>query len=836
MRIGFTWLDAKLAARMLVKHPGLSIVCGLAAAFAIATGTVFFELLTQAIHPSLPLDEPDRVVGLRLWDAERQSVEGRAAHDFTRWREELAMIESLGAFRNAQRNLAVEGRAAIPLPFAEIDAAAFAVARVAPLLGRGITKPDLAPAAPAVVVLAERVWRQHLGGDPRAIGTAVRIDGTPHVVVGVMPAGFEYPFAQEAWVPLAVDPHAHAPRAGPGVQLVARLAPGASLADARAELAAAGRRAATEWPATHAHLRPELMPYAEAMFPVRVGFAVRAGAWSINLALVMFLLLVFANVAMLIFARAASREAELVVRDALGASRGRIVLQLFAEALALGAIAAAIGLVAAQLGVGYAISLLEIQLGSGLPFWFHAGLAPRTVAYALALTVLGAAVSGVLPALKVTGARRAANLGQRSAGAGGLRFGGVWTAVIVAQVALTVAFPVTVRTALREIEDVATLEAGMDSARYLTARVEIARHEASGAPIAPERIARLRAALEHALEAEPGVAGATYGTQLPRMYHPWRRIVVDAPDGAADAAAPAHRVGGAAVAADYFETLGTPLVEGRSFAASDDATHSIVVNRRFVETILGGQPAIGRRLRYVASDEPRAVEAARRGTWYEIVGVAPDLAVGESRERRGGAALYHPLTPQATTDTDRLGDASTHLAVRLGGDPAAFAPRLHAIANAVDPGIRLYEVKPMDAIPAATLRLLRFWLALLVGTSVLALALSLAGIYAVTSFTVVRRTREIGIRLALGAEPRRIVAAVFAAPLGQIGIGLALGAALAGFLALSMEGGWRNATPSSVAGFVTYALVMLAICLAACAGPTRRALRIEPTEALREDG
>ena len=835
MRVGLTSLDFRLAARMLVKHPSLSIVCGLAAAFALASGTVFFELLTQAMHPTLPLPEPDRVVGLKLWDAERQSAEPRVAYDLAHWRVELDSIESLGAFRNAQRNFGVDGRSAVPLPFAELDAAAFAVARTAPVLGRGLGPEDFAPGAPAVVVVGDRVWRQHLDADPRALGRTVRIDGQPHVLVGVMPAGFEYPFAQEAWVPISLDPHAHAPRSGPALQLVARLAPGSTLERARAELAAAGARAALASPATHEHLRPEVLPYAEAMFPVRVGSAVRAGAWSLNLALVLFVVLIFANVAMLIFARAAARESELVVRDALGASRARIVLQLFVEALVLGLIAAVAGLVAAWLCVDHAIALIETQLGTGLPFWFHPGLAPRTIAYALALMLLGAAVSGVLPALKVTGARRGTNLRHRAAGAGGLRFGGIWTAVIVVQVALTVAFPVTVRKALQEIEDVAVQQAGMASAHYLTARVELARFGADGEATPAERIARVRAAFERAIEADPAIAGATYGTQLPRMYHPWRRIVVDAPDGGADPAAPAYRIGGAAVAPDYFETLGTPMVGGRALSAADEASHAVVVNRRFVETILEGQPAIGRRLRYLASDEPRAIEAARRDIWYEIVGVAPDLAVGDSI-RGFGAAVYHPLTPGASVDTDWLGDASTHIAVHVRGDPAAFAPRLHEIANAVDPGLRLYDVKPMDAIPAATLRLLRVWLAVLVGASAIALALSLAGIYAVTSFTVVRRTREIGIRLALGAKRRRVVTAVFAGPLRRIGAGLALGTGLAALLALSFEGGWRSTTPSSVAEFALYALGMLAICICGCAAPTRRALKIEPTEALREDG
>ena len=837
MRMGWSWLDVRLGVRMLVKYPGLSLVGGAAIAFAVLVGAVFFELLTQALHPELPLPRGAEVVGVRTWDSARQDPEPRVLQDFLDWRQSVASVQELSAFRGVERNLLLEGEAATPVTVAEMTASGFRAAAVAPLLGRTLVDGDEAPGAPPVAVIGHGLWQERFAADPGVLGRTVQIGSDAHTIVGVMPPGFAFPVAHELWTALAL-PRSADYRTGPSLTVFGRLAPGAGLEQAQAEFAAIGQRASLQFPDTHAQLRPEVLPYAESILPLQLDLTLLAGAWSLNAALLLFVALIFANVGMLVFARTASREGELVVRNALGASRRRIVSQLFVETLVLAALATLVGTGLAQLGIAHALGTFEAQLGSRLPFWFRPELSPRTIAYAGCLALLAAAISGVLPALKATGKGLGARLQQRSAGSGGLRFGGVWSAVIIAQVAVTFAFPLTVYLTWRDVGRIQSQESGMAASEFLVARVEMDRYTGAGTHTDPARIRRARAALEQALEQDPAVRAVTYGTQLPRMYHPWRRITLDAPAGADGGAEVQHRVAGTYVAPDFFDTMGASLLAGRGFAESDLASGDavVVVNEPFVQNVLGGGNAIGRRIRYEASDEPWRASASGDAPWYRIIGVVPQLGVGEGTEPGSGAGLYHPLTPQASTATDSLGDVSTHMAVHVRGDPSAFAPRLQAIAAATEPDLRLYAIQPMEDIPLGALQAIRFWAELLVMASLVALTLSLAGIYAVTSFTVVRRRREVGIRMALGARPWRVIQAMLAHPLRRIAFGLLAGMVLGGVMMLGVEGGLRNLSAAGVAGFAGYGLVMAAVCLLACLVPVRRALRVQPTEALRDDG
>ncbi len=828
---GLAWvqglsLDFRLGFRLLLKYPGLTLVGGLAMAFAIATGAGAFELVRQLVDPTLPLDGGDRIVAVRNRDARTGEVHARALHDFAAWREALRSVEELGAYRSLERNLAAPGVQAEPVYLAEISASAFRVARVAPLLGRTLTDADERAGAPPVAVLGHDVWRTRFGSDPGVVGRSVRL-GTAHAtVVGVMPEGFAFPVAHRVWIPLRLSALDHERGAGPAIEVFGRLAPGATLERARAELAALGRRAAADHPATHRHLRPEAVPFAQPHSMLDLPPALHRLLYAANLFFVMLLVLVCANVALLMFARAATREGEIVVRTALGASRGRIVAQLFAEALVLGGLAAVAGLAAARAALGWWLDVSRAEAGGRLPFWFGDGLAPSTLLYAAVLAVLGAVIAGVLPALKMTGRGVEARLRQLAAGSGGLRFGSTWTLVIVAQVALTVAFPASAFFARREVVRIQAVEAGFPAGEYLSARLETDRELPPGAaagPSAAEDRARLGAPareLARRLAADPRVAGVAFTDRLPRTSHPQRYVEVDA-GGAAGTDSRGHPVTGASVDPGWFAVLGAPVLAGRGFHSADTEPEArvVVVNRSFVRRVLGGRNPLGRRVRYTAppGQEP--------GPWHEIVGVVPDLGM-IADDPDNGAGLYHAAAPGASSPV--------HLAVHVRGDPASLAPRLRALAAATDPALRLHEVLPLDRVGATMWMELDFLWRLLAVVSGVALLLSLAGIYAVTSFTVSRRTREIGIRVALGADARRVVAAVFARPVAQVGVGVLAGGLLTAALAF---GALRGALgPGGAALVLAYAALMMGVCMLACIVPTRRALRVEPTEALRADG
>ena len=842
-----SWLDFKLGFRMLVKYPVLTIVGGLAMAFAIWVGAGTFEFVRQVVSPALPLDAGHRVVGVLMVDARRSAVERRTASDFVRWRDEVRALDDFGAFRTLDRNLVTGDGVGEPVEVAEITASGFDVARVPPLLGRTLVAADEAPGAPPVVVLGHDVWTERFGADPEIVGRPIRLGISEPTVVGVMPEGFEFPVAQSLWMPLSRGALEHDPREGPGLFMFGRLAPGVSLAAAQAELTALGQRAAADLPETHEHLRPKVLPYAKSILYMPGAFSL--ALMSINVFVILLLVLICSNVALLMFARAATRESEILVRSALGASRARIVAQLFTEALVLGGIAAALGLAGAGYGLRWLFSAVLTEVsGQRLPFWFTETLSPATVGYTLLLTLLAATIAGVVPALKVTGRQVEARLREASAGGGGLRFGGVWTAVIIAQVALTVAVPAFTLLLRDEALGVRDLEVGFPAEEYLSVRLEMDRAEGGPSPggwvdelsgmssagdtsslsAFEERYRRGVSELERRLETRPGVSAVTFGERLPRMYHPHRLIEVDE-GGAAPKHPqwPSYRVSSVEVAPDYFDVLQVPIRAGRGFHSGDVAAdaRAVVVNESFVELVLGGRNPIGRHIQYVFFEDEGARDPENE-PWYQIVGVVRDLGLsaGDFDPKRAG--IYHPVAPGRAYPT--------HMAVHVTGRPQEFARELRTLAATIDPALRLYNVMPLDRLDESELRFYSFWLSILALISGGAITLSLAGIYAAMSFAVSRRTREIGIRVALGAHRRRIVASIFRRPLIQVGLGLAFGGLLV--LALAWLGEGDRLTPGVVAGVAVYMVIMAAICMLACIVPVRRALLVEPTEALRADG
>jgi predicted permease len=823
-RVGVSWMDVKFGFRLLIKYPGLTLVGGLAMAFAIAVGAASFEFVTQVVFPTMPLQEGHRIVGIRLWHTASHGVEEQGLFDFAGWRGQIGSIEHLGAFRDVERNLIAGDVPGGPIWTAEITASAFVVAGVPALHGRTLVEADEQPGAPAVVVLGHDVWQARFGGDPDVIGRTVQAGGASTTVVGVMPEGFAFPRFHSLWVPLRLSDLQYGPRQGPWINIFGRLAPGATLAEAQAEMTAIGRRTAAAFPATHEHIRPEVMPYGQTVSPILTELG-PGPLLSINLFFVMLLALVCANIALLMFARAAAREGELAVRTALGASRRRIVGQLFAEALALGSLAAIAGLAGARLALRAWLDVSRAENDGLLPFWYHDGLSAGTVIYTVGLTILGAAIAGIVPALKMTGHGLETRLRQSSAGGGGVRFGGVWTAVIVAQVAVTVAFPATAWVVRRSIVQVQSLDAGFPSERYLSARLEMSpvfARTADGVVRASFPLERYRAAcdaLDRRLAAEPGVLGVTFTDRLPRTHHPARPVEIEGDGRSPGAATPPRPAASVAVSVDYFDVLGAPVRAGRAFqlADLDPLARTAIVNDAFVTRVLDGRAAIGRRVRDVsrAPDQPP-------GPWLEIVGVVSDLGV-MAGDPTNGAGIYRPAAPGAAYPT--------HVAIHVQGDPGSLSPRLRSIAAAVDPTLHLHDVEPLDEVGRTLWLEFAFLFRLLVLVSAVALLLSLSAIYSTLAFAVARRTREIGVRVALGAGRRHVATAIFSRPLAHVGIGVVVGAVLTAALARLADG---DLSARGAALVAAYALVMMGVCLLACITPARRALDVDPIAALKE--
>ncbi len=818
----FSWLDVKLGARMLWKYPVLTIVGGASLTFAIWVGAGTFEGIRQLVFPIIPLPGSDRIVVLQNWDVSTSSSEMRATHDFVAWRNTLTSVDDLSAYRTLTRNVMVTRDQAEPVGTAEVTASTFRVLRVPPLLGRWLVDADEAVGASHVAVIGHDLWQSRFGGDSALVGRTVRITGVPTTIVGVMPRSFGFPRAEELWTPLRIDVSEHGQREGMQIRIIGRLAPDATIERARAELDNLGRVAATGFPRTHEHLRPQLFTFAESVRAIG-GPGQSKTLLLGNVWVIMLLVLVCANVGLLMFARAATRETEIAVRSSLGASRRRIVMQLFAEALVLGTIAGLIGLAAARWGVRWGLGLMRGVLtdGGNFPFWVDGRLSPLTVVYAALLTLLAAAISGIIPGLRVT-RNLSDRLKRTTGGARNTHFGGMWTVLIVLQLAVTMGFPVATFFVRKDAVNLETQALPFPINQYLSVRLEMDQSapepgaDTSAAAFTARYVAAAQK-LETRLESEPAVTGVVFAQHLPQQYHPNYQIEVD--DGAV---APhderGHLVGSSKVDPKYLDVLGVSMFAGRWFSTSEANPEArvAVVNKAFVDRVMGGRNPIGRRIRYVTAADPE------KQPWFEIIGVAPDLGI---RSGWGPAGMYRPLV--------RASMYPLNVAIHVQGDANVFASRLRAIATDVDVTLRLTDVMPLKEVLNGEVAFHAFWVKLTTIVSAMVLVFSLVSIYAVMSFAVSRRTREIGVRVTLGGSRWRIVTAVFAHPLRQLGMGLVAGTLLVWVLL----GGTDNGVPS-VTELLTlggYTMLMTVVCLISCVVPTRRALAVEPTEALRDN-
>jgi predicted permease len=802
-------------------------------AIGIGLSAGYLEVVNDIFHPAMPFADGERIVGVRNWDQAENAPQPRTAWDFLAWRGQLGSVEELGAYRSTVQNLGLPDGPVEPATGAEISPSAFRITGVPALLGRTLIEDDAREGAPRVVVLGHGLWRSRFSGDPEILGRTLRIGASTATVVGVMPEGFAFPLNQEFWIPLQADALAgYGPGEGPALTLFGRLTPGSTLEEAQAELGALGVRTAADHPATHERLRPQVVPYVQLFIGDLVGGnGSSRGAHLGQFLFVTLLVLLASNVATMVFARSATRGSEIAVRFALGSSRGRILGQFFVEALVLALLACAAGLALVAWGTGW-LSRLVWQVTQGdAPFWVEGGLSPATVVYAVVLAVLGALVAGVVPALKATGSGLQARL-RDAAGAGdfALSFGGGWSVMIAGQVALAVLVLPPAITAIAALSEPPFVDPGFAGEEYLSARIAL-EGDSSAA-----RFLSMRDDMERRLAAEPGVSRVTFATRLPGMDHPTPWMEVEGsgrPEG--------DWVMATSVDDGFFEAFGAKLVAGRGFIAGDldSGARVVVVNDHFVEQMLGGRNAVGRRVRYTsrfgereAIGRPRGLPRSRMrepGEWYEVVGVVSGLGMDTNKDPffpGEGPGVYHPLDLEAL----RSGGAwDVRTALHVRGGASAFAPRLRSIAQGVSAELRVNEVLPLDQPVDRVNRIervvARFFSWGTAAVALIALLISVAGTYSVMAFTVARQTRAIGIRVALGATRSRIVREVFGRAMIPVAVGLGLGAVVWIWLAREHAG-----------LLLTSAGALIVVGALACGVPIRRALGIEPTEALREVG
>jgi putative ABC transport system permease protein len=833
VRVGyfFSVLDFTLAWRMLVRYPGLTVISvfGMAIAITIAGGA--FAVITAIVETRLPLPEGERIVSVISTSKSLSGHEWRMLYDYASWRKATSLVD-LSLSHEMRRNLIIEGRTPEPVTVAAISPSAFRVTRTEAFRGRYLLDDDARLGADNVLVIGHDEWLRRFDGDAEIIGRTVQLGGTTHTIVGVMPNGFAFPINHSFWIPWRTDPAVYQPLAGPDVVVFGRLAPGATFESAQAELDAFGQRAAAESPATHEHRQPLVIPYAHA-YNDQADPENQLSMRAIELSMAMVLILVCVNVAILVYARTVARQGEIAVRGALGASRHRIVAQLFVEALTLSGVAAVIGLSF----ITIALPLIESQTrsitGGRLPFWMHFQIAADDLTYLVGLTFLSAAIVGILPALKATGKNVQARLQTLSSGGGSrMQMGPVWTLLIVAQVALTVAVLPAAMFFTWESLRLRPTSMGFASSEFLSATLSLAplsepQSDREKTALAIQFAAQ-HAELEEALRAEPVVVDLTFSSPTDRaMALEVEGLAVPEDPvnyGIAEGSDAGHLVRFRRVATGYFDAYDIPLLVGRSFTPADRGTNQVVVNRTVVDRIFEGANPLGRRIRYIGRSEEAGEGHVQLNRWFEIVGVVPDFP---DDEWVADSVIYHPA---------EYGDLNpVQIALRMrGSDPASHANMLRVVAAKVNPDLQLRDVATTELLVKQAQAAFRM-IGVTVGLVMLSvIILSAAGIYALMSFTVERRRREIGIRAALGADRSRLLTGIFARALGQLALGAGVG--LAG--AFAVQTGLEGELFEQGRGLVllpVVVVVMSIVGIIAAAGPARKGLSVQPIEALRED-
>lgn len=818
-QIRFSWLDVTIGLRLLRKHPMLN----LAAVFALAVGIpvgLAPSHVARALDAPLPGDPDHRVRAIRHWDPRSSGVAATFDADFTHWAGTLRSFTALAAFRTASHNLSSLDAQPAPAAGAQLSASVFQVLGARAALGRVFDDGDFAPGAADVVVIGHGLWASRFGRDPQMLGRSIRIGHRLHQVVGVMPEGFAFPNNESFWLPLRLA-SVSGEREPQRVNVIGRLADGVSVEEAQAELSAQpppppiGVNGAAD-AAERALLRPEVVPFSLLYMGLPAAGLASLPEFRIVQALMFTLLLVACgNVAMLVFARTATRLRELAIRSALGASRTRLVSQVFVEALLLGLIGAGVGVLAIDWALDH-VNLAALAGEAALPYWLSLDLTRRTAFTALAFAVISATVAGVIPAIAITG--RA--ITQHIAGAPRARFGRVIASLVVLDVAVSVAAVGMALTVWGHATDarVADHATGVRAEEFLAVEFRLG-DDASG-------WAADQRALIAALELEPGVRRVAAGDVLPRMEHRSRPYELDGVT--LDPNARRRWVRVARVDVTFMDALGTPILSGRDFTSSDvdGAARVAIVNTAFVAHVLEGRDPIGRRLRFPVQGASSAGDSA----WHEIVGVVGPLGVNLVNVERG-EAVYLPAAAGAINPL--------RLAVHSSVPPLGLTSRVREIAAAVDPEIVMGSAAQLSDLRQGDWYLV---MGIAVGLLILAavlVAMATSGLYAMLSLTVSERTREIGIRSALGASRGALLLAILRRPLVQIGLGAAIGLPLAARfvfeLTVTRAGAGSLLQAMAVALGLAMAIVLL-VGLGSCLVPTRRILAIEASEAMRAEG
>ncbi|HEX5483832.1 MAG TPA: ABC transporter permease [Terriglobia bacterium] len=808
------WQDLRFGLRQLRRNPGFTAVAVVTLALGIGANTGIFSVVNAVLLRPLPFFEPERLIS--IISAQVPRMRGREASypDVLDWRTRNHVFSQIAVFRTENFTLTGKGEPE-HVPGAVVSANLFSVLRVIPSLGRSFLPEENKPGAvngTNAAILSYGFWRQQFGSDKHIVGRRIDLGGRPFTIVGVAPAGFQFPIQTEPvdlWTTMAVDMRSGgngmaAERGAHYLDVIARLKPGVTVAQAQGEMSAIVSTMNRDHPENH--------PRAARVVPLLNGLAGPARpALLILLAAVGCLLLVAcANVANLLLARAAARQKEMSIRAALGASRGRMIRQVLTESVLLSFFGGMLGLVVGMRGVDVLIRLVPVNI----PRLSQVGFDCRVLIFTAAASLVTGILFGMAPAFSRSRFALSESLKESGRGAsGGLHRTHTHAALVIGEIAMALVLLTAAGLLIRSFLSLEQVDPGFDPHHVLSVRLDSPPHvpHARQFSFFSQVLERVRAL--------PGVRSASGIFGLPFSE-------VDANTGfeieghpVAEANRPVTSY--MAVAPGYFRTLGIPLRKGHDFTPDDDlaAPPVAIINETLAKRFFPGEDPIGHRIQPGISNG-----YGNKEPWREIVGVVGDvklhsLAAGPEPE------CYVPLAQSPI--------GLMTLVIRTGGDPLQVVPAVRTVIDSANKDAAAYNIKTLDELLAGSVAQPRFVTLLLGAFAALALLLAAVGLYGLIAYSVARRTHEIGIRMALGAQKRDVLRLV----VGQgmiltligVGIGIIGALGLTRFLSSLLYG----VKPTDPVTFVAVSLILTAVALLACYIPARRAMKIDPMEALR---
>jgi putative ABC transport system permease protein len=800
--------DLRFGFRMLCKHPTLSVIAILTFALGIGLTTTVFSVVNGALFNGLPFEGADRLVA--LFNSNPSRGFGRMSvsiHDFVIWQERQTVFEALGAWGIAPINLAREGDRPERYSAGVFSAGVLRVLRVQPLLGRGFRDGEDRPGAPPVIILGYEVWRGRFGSSPDVIGTAVRASGIDRTIIGVMPERFAFPNREQMWIPLEVNPLATKRGQGPSYNLIARLRNGATVQQADVQAQAIAGQLEKEYPDSNRGLKSTVMHYTKSA----LGPEIHAILYTMLGAGIGVLLIACVNVSNLLVARTSLRIREVAVRVAMGAGRGRIIAQMLAEVLVLALAGAALGMVFSSWAMKWFLSAIAADPP---PFWITFETDIRVMLFIAAITLGASVFAGVIPALQATRTNVVEILKDESRGTTGFRMGRFSGALVIAEVAVSCCLLIGAGLMIKSVVQLKTLNLPFAVQNIFTARINLPRIQY---PDVASCI-RFYEQLLPGLEQIPGVEAATLSDGLPAAGNGAIAVQLDGKIYAQENDYPIVREG--IVTPGYFQTFQTRLLQGRDFTDSDRAGKPAVaiVNASFARTHFGGMDALGHRFR-----KGRGVAA---NEWLTIVGVVPDMLMqGLGNNDQNPAGYYIPIAQSDVTNF-------VSIALRTRSEPAAVTPEVRAAVAVLDKDLAIYQVLSMVEVIRV-----QSWFYTVFGTFFMAfgccaLFLSVAGLYGVMSFVVSQRTREMGIRIALGARGSQLVRLAMRRGVVQLGLGLGIGFIMAMLAVGPLRVILYKVDARDPLVLATVLLALAAAGLLASFIPAYRVTRIDPVAAL----